>query len=345
MKRAVVNFARPVVVASWPAIEAGARALSRMNRVSGEIVQVSDRLTDEHVAALEMLPSPPGCTRGTYLTLLKDTEYQKRHVLVRRADEPVALLSLRRRKSFWEPVTQQCLPGFIAPAEDEQALKAALKYSGLEVAVSSGLASSAASLEPSVQYGYDVYGVRLDADYEAHWSLNKRRCRNSIQKARRKCKQFDVVVDGPDDLEWGLAAWRDMWKDDPEAEVCAYPDRLNFWRALRDAPPAGRDQLGLRTLCVRDGDRIVACVIFLSCGDKLMWQSTSRSFDYDAYGVGTYALDRAIEWAREQGFKLVDLAGGGGFKADWAPVIGQRYGAEFRPAPIDFMRRIRPIYS
>ena len=342
LKFAVLAVARPMVSVSWPAIEVGARAYGKIKRPSGVTVDVSESWDEAHDEALEALPAPDGCSRSAYRALVGDTDVAKKHILVCEDDAPIALLSLRRRKTFWEPVTIQCLPGFIAPARDVDALRRAIAATGLEIVVPSGLQESAEPLGPQVDYGYDIHQIDLSTDYEEFWSRNGKRCLNSIRKARRKCKDFQVVVDGAEDIAWGVTAWRDMWADDPDDEVCAYHDRLRFWEALRASPDESGDGFKVHTLSVREGDRIAAAVIFLSRGDTLYWQCTSRDFDYNKFGVGTYALDQAVQWAKEQGFAVVDLAGGGGFKADWAPVGGQRYGAEFRPGPIALLRRIRP---
>lgn len=342
LKVGLVTVARPVVSVSWPAVEVGARAYGQLKRPRGVSLEISDSWDAAHDEALERLPAPDGCSRDAYRILTGDTDVRKKHIVVYDGDEPLAVLSLRRRKAFWEPVTIQCLPGFIAPARDEASLRRAIAATGLEIVVPSGLKASAKPLRPQVDYGYDIHQIDLSSDYEAFWELNGRRCLNSIKKARRKCKDFQVVVDGAEDIAWGVGAWRDMWADDPDNEVCAYHDRLRFWEGLRDNPDRTGDGFKVHTLSVRDGENIAAAVIFLSRGDRLYWQCTSRNFDYNKFGVGTYALDQAVAWAKAQGFALVDLAGGGGFKADWAPVGEQRYGAEFRPGPIAFLRRIRP---
>lgn len=339
MKSHLVQMGRPIVNLIWPGIALAATLKTQMSRPDTIGVSAHDEWSDELDQVLAALPKPAGCTREAYRQLCLPTSYRKRHFVVNDQGEPTALLSVRRRRNFWEPVSYQALPGFIGPARDQQSLGAALRNAGIEISISAGLDSSAGELGANVVYAYDVNVVDLTSDYEAHWHQAKRKQMNSVQKARRKCKNFDIVIDGEGDLEWGLLAWRDMWADDEQGEVCAYPDRLRFWNHIRKQASEHADDFKLHTLCVRDGARVAACVIFLSRGKDLFWQCTSRDKDYNRFGVGTYALDSALQWARDSGFRTVDLAGGGGFKAEWAPRAGQRHGALFRPGPIPFFRK------
>lgn len=339
LKSVILAAGRPVVGTFWPAIEASARVAAAASRPDSIELEEHDAWSEELDQILQDLPEPVGCSRDAYRQLCLPTPYRKRHLVFREAGETIALVSVRRRRNYWEPVSYQALPGFIAPARDNDALTRALRAAGIEINISAGLDQSVETLGPDVVYSYDVNSLDLRADYETHWEQDKRKHLNSVRKARRKCADFEIVVDGDDDLEWGLSAWRDMWADDKEEEVCAYQDRLRFWQAIRDERRDVETDIRLHTLSVRDGDRITSCVIFISRGKRLFWQCTSRDFEYNKFGVGTYALDAALQWAREQGFQSADLAGGGGFKAQWAPVSGKRYGAIYRPGPIRFFRK------
>lgn len=339
LKSFLVLAARPVVRVTWPVIEASARADAGRRRPKHIETQVFSEWNEELDQLLEQLPEPPMCSRNAYRQLCLPAECPKKHIVLRENGQVIALLSLRRRKDFWEPVTYQALRGFIAPARDFDAVVQVLHTAGMEISIAAGLGGVANELGAHVVYSFEYHVADLTSDHEEHWMRNKRRHFNSVSKARRKCKNFEVAVDRDGDIEWGLNTWRDMWKDDPEDEVCAFCDRLRLWTALREEASAEPGHYGLRTVSVRDGDRIAACVIFVAHEDKLFWQCTSRDLAYNKHGVGTFALDAALRWAKEQGYKTVDLSGGAGFKADWAPVAGERFGAIIRPAPIRFFRK------
>ncbi len=210
IKAGLVTLGRPVVKAIWPGIESAAYLSTKLARPNSIVVKEYDEWSDELDDLLSRLPRPGACTREAYRQLCLPTNYKKRHFAVYDRGEPAAILSVRRRKNYWEAVCYQALSGFIAPARDAQALSDALRLAGVEISISAGLDRTAEKIGADVVYSYDVNVVDLTTDYEAHWRLAKRKQLNSVKKARRKCKDFEVVVDGPGDLEWGLLTWRDM---------------------------------------------------------------------------------------------------------------------------------------
>jgi CelD/BcsL family acetyltransferase involved in cellulose biosynthesis len=238
---------------------------------------------------------------------------------------------LRRCRRHWEPVAYQCVPGAIAPAVDTPALGRALNALGVEVRVNAGLGPEVELLAPRYSWKYVWYKVDLQSDYEAHWRAKKRQY--TVRRARKQCADMQQRIDGAGDLEWIIAQWRTQWADDPGQEVVAAGDRVRFWGALMRAPPEGG--LGLHTLQLlsREGKR-AAGLIFTSNGDTVMLQCGGREPEFDDSYARAYLHIAAIEWAKQHGFKFLDLAAGD-FKRLWGPEGGVRYGAIFRPPLID----------
>ncbi len=112
--RKVIRRAAPVL---RPPFTFAAKLGTQLSDLSAKRRVVwSDTWTKECDAALDALPSPSACTRDHYRMLTQPTAYPKRHALVLERDVPVAVVSLRARGRFWEPVAYQSLPGFVAPA-------------------------------------------------------------------------------------------------------------------------------------------------------------------------------------------------------------------------------------
>ncbi len=313
---------RPVVRTAWPAVEMLARAQAPSVRTH---MAWSSHWTGAFDAALERLPPLKGVPHSLYRELLQPTGVPKMHALATEDGEPTAVLSLRRRNLFWEPVAYQCIPMAIAPALDDDALGRAIEALGVEVRVSAGLGAEIELLHPQRSWKYDFYKVDLKGDYEAHWREKKRQY--TIRRARKTLAEVTTRIDGEGDLEWIVGNWREQWKGHPDNEVVAAPDRLRFWGALIRAPS---NALGLHTLQVlRDGQR-VAGLVFTSSGDNAMIQCGGRDPAFDDAYARAAALVAAIEWAKAHGFAYLDIAGGDE-KRLWAPIGGQRYGAIFRP--------------
>lgn len=322
LKAQIKSVLSPMVRAAWPVVETIGSLEARATR-GGLEVRWSNEWTPEFDQALETLPALPNCPHDLYRELVKPTRAQKRHALVREGGKATALISLRHCARHWEPVTYQSLPGVIAPAANKVALARALHALGVEVRMPAGMQDDVADLQPSKRWGYDCHQIDLTGDYEAYWRQRKRQSRN--RKALRDCEHLQRRVDGAGDLQWTVEQWREQWKDDPNDEVVATDDRINFWSAL-----AGRDDPALKvhTLALIDGEQRAAGLVLLCKGDFVMHQCISRAPAYSDAGTAVNLF--AVEWAKAQGFRVLDF-GAGDYKRDWGPVGAQRYGAIFRP--------------
>jgi hypothetical protein len=201
IKTAAKTSLRPIAQMARPVVETvgrfGARHFSGQTQIHW--ARTWDRRLDE---ALDFLPSVRGCTREQYRELVLPTNVQKLHALATEGGVPTALISLRRRRSFWEPVAYQCLPGVIAPASDIAALGRALNALSIEVRVSAGLEQEACDLNAPVIYSYDAFEIDLQSDYEAYWHRNKKGQLRAVRRARTSCADMTIRVDAKGDMEW-----------------------------------------------------------------------------------------------------------------------------------------------
>lgn len=308
--------------------------IERLGRQSARLrdrelrVEHHSRWNDDLDGVLTTLPPLPDSSAETYRELLRPTDAPKMHLAAYDGGEPVCLLSLRRRGSFWEPVTHQCLPGQIAPARSVRDLGRTMRAAGVEVRVESGLGEWSRDLGSRWCYPYDVHQVDLTSDYRAYWRAKGRR--KSIRTAQKRCAHLDVAVDAPGGLERTLRRWHDTWKHDERAEVVAAPDRLNMWSALRDAERPD-DDWRVHTIELLDGDRAAAGTILLVRDGVASFQCVARDPADERAMVGTRIVEVAVDWASDQQLDTFDLGGGGGYKRWWGPASAQRYGAIFRP--------------
>lgn len=337
LRKAAKSVLAPAVRAVWPAVEAVAEIGARAPR-RDKTIQWKSLWDAECDAVLAALPAPDGVTRELYRKLVASSHPAKRHALVRVNGAPTALISLRRRRVYWEPAPYQCLPNFIAPAVDDGALGRALNALALEVRIASGLADAPHALKARRSHDYDVYQADLTTDYAAHWA---KKHLSNVRRARERCAGLVHRADGAGDLRWILDLWRQNWERDVERETVSTDDRLRFWGALMAAPPAN-NQWRAHTIVLLDGDKRVAGAVLLARGDTVSFQCAARDPAYEAMSVGTRVLDYAMEWAAQSGFRCFDL-GSGDYKKRWAPVGTTRHAAIFRPQLTDLLYRVAPL--
>ena len=286
---------------------------------------------------LAVLPPLADTSVEAYRELLRPTDTAKMHVAAFDGDEPVCLLTLRRRGTFWEPATHQCLPGRIAPARSVEDLGRVLRSAGVEIRVESGLGEWSRDLGARWCYPYDVYQVDLHSDYRAYWREKGRK--KSIRTAQKRTAHLDVAVDAPGGLDRTIERWHDSWQGHEREEVTAAPDRLRFWSALRDAPPSD-DSWRVHTIELLDGDRAAAGTILLVRDGVASFQCVVRDPADERAMVGTRIVEVAVDWCRDQGLDTFDLGGGGGYKRWWGPPTVQRYGVIFRPPTTEMIYAI-----
>lgn len=331
-KAALGSMIRP----AWPAVEALSRAGAGLHR-TGLKVTWARHWTPAFDSALYSLPPLPGCPHGIYRELLRPTAAIKRHALVCEQGTPLAIISLRKRGAFWEPVTYQCLPFAIAPARDAQVLGRALRALGVEVVVAGGVGDEINVLNSSASWTYDWHKIDLSGDFEAYWRQKKRQY--TISRARRHLETCEIRVDGEGDLQWIIGKWREQWADDPGREIVASEDRLNLWRVLVGG--RGADQISVHTLMLALEGRRLGGLVFTAWDGVVMAQCGGRDLGLDDGYLAAAFTVALVNWAKANGHASIDMSGGE-YKRHWGPPGGQRHGAMFRPPLIQLLRRVQP---
>ena len=330
-KTVIKSIAGQAARTCWPLIEGTAELSAQLGPDrKGLEIRWFDVWNETLNQALETLPTPPGISRDQYRALVQPTRHTKRHALVLENDEPVALISLRKRNQMWEPVSFQSFVGFIAPARDLPTLGRALRALGLDIQIFGGLDDTIFETNPTSSYKYDVARVFLQTPYEEYWEQDKGKHRKHISSARKKCKRMHLIVNQKSDIEWIVSTWRDVWKDSPANETVAAPDRIAFWNTL---PHESEDptELTLQVYTLYDGDDPVAGAITTALGGGQIGQCQVQLKEYRKRGAGTHVLDLSLQHGATAGFEYHDFGGGHGYKSLWGPFSGHRYGASFRP--------------
>lgn len=329
------NFERVLGHVAAPAVISAARIVTRLTTRSVRVAWF-DAWNSTLDQALDDLPAIPGCDRDLYRELTLPTNIPKRHALATENGRPTALISLRRRRRYWEPVAYQSLSGVIAPASSPAALGRALHALGIEVRVEAGLDRSVMELNPRSYWSPDNHRIDLQGDYEARWSRNHRK---NLRKARNRCDAFmRLRIDDLDDVEWCCAQWERMWEGTDAEETVAGEDRRRFWRAFMKRQTTD-SPIQFHTLHLLDGDRRTAGVV-LMCKDGIaLGQCIVRDREYDRFWVGVHMMDCSIQWAANAGHRHYDLGSGQDYKQSWGQPVAGRYGAIFRPRAVSALYR------
>lgn len=331
LKQVVKSTARPVARTMWPLIELAASMSSRFNPGLGTLQVVwEETWTERFDRALDLFAPPPGCTMDQYRALVQPTEYPKRHALVLENDRPVSIISLRRRKTFWEPVAYQVISGFIAPARDKKTLGRALSSLGIDLRIEAGLSADVYEMEPTYVYPYDFIRIDLQSDYEAYWNLNDKEHLKHVSIARKKCKKMHMVANEKSDIDWIVNTWRNYWKDAPENEIVAAPDRINFWNTLNTSSD-DPGELTVQTYTLYLGEERLAGMVATSLDGTQTMQCLAQVPEYRRFSTGTRIQHMILEHSARAGVRYIDLGGGHGYKSYWGPHGGQRFGAGFCP--------------
>jgi hypothetical protein len=229
---------------------------------------------------------------------------------------PVALLPLRRVDEWvCQPLLDWVVPGHMFPAADgfvSQALDAA------------GLCVTAAWWrmgEPPKAGGRirevkrePTFAMQCAADMEAYWKESGHL--NTVKQARKKSSALRLDVDGRGAAALVNRLWAEEWRPFPEGD-----SRLDERIAAAESLEAdGRHH----TLTLWDGDKPVAGHTFVVDGEDLAWQVTFRDKAYDALKAGTYLMDQALQWARQAGYRSIDLGGSHDYKQRWGPVTSEK---------------------
>lgn len=283
-------------------------------------VRWSKTWNDDLEAALEELPSLDYCTREHFRLLADGTDIPKRHALVTDAGSPVAVVSVRRRPRFWEPVTDLCVPHVTVPSIGDQ-FADVLAEVGRDVRLGA-YPTDPAGLPATWYMGYDVYQADLTDDFEKYWKSRGRR--KSINYARNQCEHMEFRLDDRDDLDWIVDTWSGMWDDSQSQVIASAPDMRRAW------PTMMRDGLIRTFMLLENGEPMTGTVLY--CRDGVaVGRITARRMEREHRSAGTRLLDLTFHTLADEGYRLFDLGGGFDYKRWWAPPVAQRYNVAFVP--------------
>lgn len=300
------------------------------------------------IAALDELEPERGVALDHYRVLLEPTDAQKKNIVVLENDAPLAVLGLRRRPDFWEPVIFQCMIDYFAPARSPRDLSRAAAATGLEIRLEADLVEPLEGAHDSWPNG--AFQVDLTGDYREYWrTVGKEYAKRgvgpgmtSLKRARKNAKEMEVRVDEPGDIRWILTEWERAWRDHGRGETVALQDRLRWFESLAANPPS---DWNVHTLSLYENDAPVTGEMMLIRDGHVV--SAAAGIAEDAVpGIGNRAMELSIEWAEEQGHHTFDMGAGFGYKVWWGPIGQYRHAAQFRP-PLTrgIQRALEPIRS
>ena len=274
--------------------------------------------------ALRTLPQVDICPHELFRSLMKNpSPVPKRTILVREGTEPVALAGLRRRGNHWEPVTQWIVPGMLFPVKDGY-IGRTLSALGLDVHVGWWRWDTP---PPSLRWirnlrSAPTFGMRCTDDFEKFWRSTGHFKR--ISNTRNKCRDFEFLVDSPGVAEWTIRHWEARWRPLGAMEMPDLADRLLVAKYFQG--------LGLyHSLSLHQNGEIVAAATLLDHHSTAVAQVNYRHPDFDRYAVMTRLIDLSFTWARDSGFKMIDIGGSQDYKHHWAPPQDEKW--EFRVCP------------
>jgi len=281
--------------------------------------------------ALSCLPEADLFPHELFRTLMMMAEPKKRRILlITKRGVPIGLVGLRNRRGYWEPVTHWIVPGVLFPIQEgclECILTEVLPSLGIEIQIgwwrwemppplnkyAWGLSSS-----PTFQ-------MHLSEDVEEYWRSTRNM--KNIRQYRNRCRQFTLEVNKPGDAEWVLKNNEEKLLPAGLAEIPDLAEKIAVSRYLEDRNL-------YYTLSLRDGDRRVAGATLIKHGNDAVAHTFYRDHQYNWHGVGTRLVELSFHWAKEMGFRRMDVGGSFEYKHKWAPEEGRKWAFEICPWPL-----------
>jgi hypothetical protein len=148
----------------------------------------------------------------------------------------------------------------------------------------------------------ETVALRLDYSADKLWESYRRGHRTEIRKALKKGLIGEEV-----DLSDGLEPFKRMYDQTMDRRQAG--DYYYFTDAYYDHL---RSALGdrLKLFTVRDGDHLVAAVMFLAFGQLLHAHLGGSDANYKGIGPNNLLYHTASEWGRENGFQWLHVGGG-----------------------------------
>lgn len=276
--------------------------------------------------ALSRLPANNGSDRDVFRILAEPVPgTTKKFGVVSKADQVVAIVGLRRAASKWQLLNSYIMPGMPFPVRDPKLVAPVLQAIGAELDVALWRAGE----PPDTSCGWvhdlkaiDTFGMALTDDFEAYWRASGNL--SFVRKSRKGCRDMTIVVDAPEAIDWILRNSDAKWS---ASSATASPDLEDRIRTYRGLALKGR----AHTITLHDAYGMIAGDMLVEHHGAIVSVATYRTPIHRKAGTGTYVLDSVFRWARERGYRTIDLGGGYAYKRLWAPVNGQKY--EFRVGP------------
>lgn len=272
--------------------------------------------------ALLALPEMEACPRDLYRLLL--SRPGRAIALVTQSDAPMALVGLRQRSLVaYQPVTHWILPGTPFPALPGMALRA---LDALNVRVKlAWWRMDAAPFPPTAHavYRAPVHRIRTSEDFEAYWRSSG--LLRSVKHSRRRCAAYRWALNPPGGAAWVIRNWSRRWRGEDPGREGVLRDRILIAEALERANRHFTEVL-------YDGSEIIGGITHIVHRDAsvagVMHYLPERRGD----GVGTRLMEMLFHRARESGRAWIDVGGGHDYKAQWAPVRGEKAEIAVSPA-------------
>jgi ribosomal protein S18 acetylase RimI-like enzyme len=279
--------------------------------------------------ALYELPEMENCPHELFRLIMQNpSSVRKRTALVIEGDAPIAVVGLRDKGRYWEPVGRGVTGGratarSVAPVR-EGFLFPALQALGVEVRIGGWRDPPPASPIVRSLARNAVFKLDCAGDFEQYWRDSGQW--TYIRRGQRKTRtEFTFEVDLPDSAAWVLRSWADKWRDDPAQETASVDDQL---LAAEYYQKHGQYH---SFLLLHNGWPVAGNTAF-AFGDELVWHAGYRRPEWDRYDAGTCVMELMCRWAAKQGFAKVDLGGWHEYKSQWAPEDGEQW--EFRIIPL-----------
>jgi hypothetical protein len=287
--------------------------------------------------ALQSLPETDIFPHELFRMLMRMAEPKKRRIfLVTERGVPIALVGLRNRSGYWEPVTQWIVPGVLFPVKEDyiaRVLTRVLPSLGLEIRVAWWRWETPPPQNGVIKgvHSNPTHRMRLSEDFENYWQKSKNFGKN-IRVYRKRCKDFFLKVNLPGATEWTIRKAEAKWR--PQG-IIATPDlaeRLLVTEYL--------EKKGLHyTLSLHDHDTPVAGAAFILHRHDVVGHTIFRDPNYNWHGAMTHLINLSFHWAREMGFEKIDIGGSFDYKEKWAPEDGEKWEFEICPGYIYLKKR------
>ncbi len=260
----------------------------------------------------------------------------KKIVLVTEDSVPVAVIGIRERGGFWEPITKWMVPGVIFPAK-EGVLGQALYALRHEISIAWWRMPGPPPDIPGMNNvtSEPTHGMSCADDFEAYWKRSS--LFKDIRNKRNRCKAFQFKINEPGATEWTIRNWEKKWRTAEMNENPDLQDRLMMAEYLQ------RNN-SYYTFQLYDGAEPVAGATMLIHDNEAVAQYNYRNPEYNRYGVMMHLIDRIFFWVKEKGYAKIDIGGSFDYKEKWAPENGCKWEFEIRPRRnilVRLSRRIR----